>query len=125
MNSLSWFFYFSDIFASLKTTAALGVFVGVCLLICTPPKGVAIFGPDHKFASGMLMFWPWFVTIVALALVIFIPAKETMYLIASSQIGEQVSQLEEVKKLGGDLGELASSTIELLNQNIQAQLNKP
>lgn len=136
MNSLSWLVYLSYVIPNLGV-----VLVTMALALCFIIGGAFIYSrtamsdgkrypnmyPDayengqkaHKFLLKIL----W-IPFVLICLSIFIPSRETMYMIAASQVGETVIQLEQVQSLGGEVGGLASDTIELLRQNIQEQLTQ-
>lgn len=142
MNSLSLFLYAADVLRGLQ--GFLGflsffmMFTGAGLIALsfvydeleTPKDGAKYSWEVDKKIVYPLTFLKWvgipvlsFGFIFAL-IAIAIPTKDTMYMIAASQVGEQIIQLEEVKNIGGEVGGLASDTIELLRQNIQDQLTQ-
>lgn len=131
MNSLSWFLYLVDISGGIQ--AFFGILVGASI---TAAVGLVIAGahirdayyrgPEDTYerkARGIALQWRslWLAIPATFFLLIafLIPSKETLYMIGASQVGEQVIQLEAVKKTGGELGALASDTIALLRQKIQ------
>ena len=142
MNNVSWFIYLADIVGGLQV---LFGFVGtIGLLISLIAFCISfIYDTDRVYRNyhdpesedyytityPLEKIRPWtvfgvVVTLIWMLLAICIPSKETRYLIAASQLGEQIIQLEEVQQIGGEIGGLAKGTIELLRQQIQEQLGE-
>lgn len=123
MNGLSWFLYFVDISSGLRAFLWI-LFVGsIIAMVIVPKKGVDIFSDEHDSPfQGVTrpIIWVGFILFAIFALAV--PSKDTLYLIAASELGEQVIALEEVQALGGEVGGLASDTIALLREKIQGQL---
>ena len=138
MNSVSWFIYLTDILS--RFTYAFTPLVPITFIFIIIPMAVCHFlyeeNSDYKngeyvriksfplrHVSNLLRYIIpiWFIMLFA---IILIPSKQTMYMIAASQVGEQVVQLEQVQDIGGEAGELAKDAIELLRQNIQEQLTE-
>lgn len=136
MNELSWFVYIAQVLPNLGVTMAFSALISIVMMIGFYVYGMTARSDGTRYPSlypqarenGMKVLSTlhkiWWIPIVILFLSTLIPSKQTLYMIAASQIGEQVIQLEEVQKLGGDVGGLASDTIELLRQNIQEQLTE-
>ena len=140
MNDVSWFLYFTDIVQGLSTLfgflcpviAIVGiVLLGVSFITDTVKKyrSEAKYGYDYDeiIVTPLGYVRPWAVFTIILAflfaiIAIMIPSRQTMYMIAASQIGEQIIQLEEVQDIGGEAGGLAKDAIELLRQQISEQL---
>lgn len=140
MNSLSWMLYIIDIAA--RFSLIIGPLLAITAILVLLPLAVCHFFYEEYYdynESGHRIYqrkypgrhiswhgrWVFPIWFLLFFMILFIPSKETMLMIAASQIGEQIIQLEEVQKIGGDVGGLASDTIELLRQNIQEQLTKP
>lgn len=138
MNSLSWLLYLVDVLTKFSDVmspilAITGLFVIAPLTFCS-----FFYETDYDYVDHQKVWkktyplrhvsWHlrWFLPLwlVVLSLVLLIPSRETIYMIAASQVGEQIIQLEEVQSIGGEVGGLASDTIELLRQNIQEQLTE-
>lgn len=118
MNNLSWFLYLADVLSNLQVFLFLsGLFV-----LLAGGFGCLVLWEEYEVRWPMSIVIP--LSFLLLLGSIVIPSKETMYAIAASQVGETIIQLEEVQSLGGDVGGLASDTIELLRQNIQEQLTQ-
>lgn len=138
MNSLSWLLYLIDVLTKFSDAMApilaiTAMFVIAPLVFCS-----CFYETDYDYIDHQKVYkrtyplkhisWHlrWFLPLwlVVLSLIILIPSRETIYMIAASQVGEQIIQLEEVQSIGGEVGGLASDTIELLRQNIQEQLTE-
>lgn len=138
MNSLSWLIYAADIVRNVgflfATFGVLGGVAGAALIMLSivPNReryqtGERIYEYEYRNVYPMAHVRPWGMGIalfffVMLMSSVFLPSKEAVYMIAASQLGEHIVQLEEVQSLGGDMGGLAKDTIDLLRQQIQEQL---
>lgn len=142
MNSASWFFYLTDVSGGIQGLIGFSsvfiILAGILLIMAS----ILIYEDTKRMKDSPKNEWDWeYVTIFPLKKlrwvaipVLFIgalfavtatliPSKETFYLIAASQVGEQIVQLEEVQALGGEVGGLATDTIELLRQRINEELS--
>lgn len=138
MNTLSWLLYTVDIlikFNNLMTPILVVTFMFVIipLIACSFYYETEVDYVDHQRVWKKIyplnpISWHlrWFLPLwlIILFVILLIPSKETIYMIAASQVGEQVVQLKEVQEIGGDVGGLAKDAIELLRQNIQEQLTE-
>ena len=127
MNNVSWFLYIADIIINLQVLFVLGaIFLAIVLIITIIvgahkrdfgnwTEGRTMQGFALKLSPLVLLLW-FFAAII--------PSKATLYMIAASQVGEQIIQLEEVQDIGGEAGGLAKDAIELLRQQIQEQLTE-
>lgn len=111
MNTLSWFLYF----AGLVDKAA--IFLGIVILVLFA-AGVmmAIAGGinrefrhkgDDKYDRGIWMHYTVLPRILiamffVAVLFVLIPSKNTMYLIAASELGERISQTEVAQGIAND-----------------------
>lgn len=122
MNDLSWLLYLIGISGNIQGTLVfLGFGLGCAgaLLSC-----VFSFEYDRPKAGLFTVLLTVFVCLSMWFTAALIPPRSTLYAIAASQLGEQMIQLEQVQELGGEIGGLATDTIALLRQNIQAQLKE-
>lgn len=141
MNSMSWFLYFTDVVRALQVVFGLltpvFLIIGVICIVTSltldeerkfvesDKYGYDKYDTVKIFPFKFLRIWGVLMTIMAFIfciIAVMIPSKETLYMIAASQVGEQIIQLEEVQSVGGEVGGLAKDTIELLRQSIQEQL---
>ena len=126
MNSASQFLYLVQILSNLGIITIIALLIGGCSLIFT--LVFAAMEQDFKYSTfDENPLWGvsqniGIVLSIFVVIGLFVPSKETMYIIAASQIGEQIIQLEEVQAIGGEAGGLAKDTIELLRQQISEQL---
>lgn len=146
MNSLSWLIWFADV--SNKVGMTSGLLAALMLMVSALFISLVFFyyegkrieghyvgeGSDRKYVSTSYQtLYPYkhlrkYVAIPIILFLLFLtlavttPSRDGIYLIAASQIGEQVIQLEQVQSLGGELGALASDTITILRDKISEQL---
>ena len=133
MNNVSWFLYISGMVQSLAIMLVVLLIVGVIsagvLTIIGASKRDFAFGDNEDIQIGLsYQFTAIKIGVGCLfvgLILVLVPSKNTMYMIAANQVGEQIIQLEEVQNIGGEAGGLAKDTIELLRQQIQEQLKKP
>lgn len=101
MNTLSILLYLADIFSSLTDIA--GVLFSVALIgliILLVVRGVSIADStlaevDNKKSTLNFLV----ITLVTGFLLVFVPSKDTMYLIAASEIGEDVIESPVTQRL--------------------------
>lgn len=117
MNSLSWFLYLADILPSFGgAVITLSVLGFLLLALILPPKGVKMFGSYHEAPfTGMVDYWWVFVTLTTFFLIgMLVPSKDTIYLIAASEIGQIAIESPEAQELMDDLREIINLQIERL-----------
>lgn len=130
MNTLSIFLYLVGVSGSIQTFfIVLSIIVLVLCAVAFVFGGFMRDGLDrediHWKEGKNLQGKSFKFTIASIFLIFFavlIPSKETFYMIAASEIGEHIIQLEQVQDFGGEMGGLASDTITLLRNQIQ-QIN--
>jgi hypothetical protein len=117
MNTLSWLIYIIDIIQNLRNIGSVALFVLaisiVILVICSiafyidkDPEVVKILGYLRKLI---------YITIALAAIGLFIPSRQTVILIASSEIGERVLKSTTVQSI-------IEPSIDLLNAWIRKEL---
>lgn len=108
MNSLSWFLYFADVVSRVGDMSAFIVFGVVALLgfglvfspliaIMLDEIGFAEHIPIRTVVKTVLIFW-----CSALLVYVIVPAKNTMYAIAASEMGEKLAQNQAVQGIASD-----------------------
>lgn len=125
MNSLSLFILIADIIPKLFFVGLVLVFAGFVLAFMLPKVGVEFGSSGHNPFDGLTRKSPYVLGIMGLCFMVLSPSKETLHLIAVSQIGEQIVQLEEVQALGGETADLARVSIEALRNMISQTLPEP
>ena len=103
MNSVSWFLYLADVITNLGNV--------LLIVIALSPVAVLLAFFAVMVSEGEVLkckdFWRY-IRIISVTLVtatlcnIFIPSKNTMYAIASSEVGERVIKSEAVKGVAND-----------------------
>ena len=98
MNTLSWLIYAADVLG--KFAPAAFILTLICFFISLLVVGAAVSDTDNtdrellkvskKFIFGFFLFG--FITIVS-------PSKETIYMIAASEVGEQVIKTPEAREV--------------------------
>jgi len=123
MNMLSVFLLLSDIVPRLAILGIILIVAALALLFVLPKNDeIEMFSYEHAPFQGLMRKEPYIVGIIGLVLLFFTPSKEAFRLIAASQVGEQIIQLEEVQEIGGEVGGLAKDAIELLRQQVNNNL---
>ena len=118
MNSLSWFLYLSDVASTFKElcqimliiTAICAVFGIIFLPMALNLMDVRDFTWVRPTIKGVIIGYGIFI-----ALYLITPSKSTMYAIAASQMGEQLSQNKEVQGISND-------AVKALHQWIKRQI---
>lgn len=122
MNDLSWLLYLIGISGNIQNTL---VFLGFALCGAGALMScVFAFEFDRPKTAVFTILLTSVIVVTMWLTAALIPPRSTLYAIAASQLGEQMIQLEQVQELGGEIGGLATDTIALLRQNIQAQLKE-
>lgn len=129
MNNLSWLIYLAEV---LPSVASLVSFISYLLFfsfgVIIAIKALYKLGKTdslHKnhfpdeYEEGMkinvLEGWQWVFVPIALSLVsVLIPSKETIYLIAGSEVGEVVVNSPEAKEIVDDIREVIKAQLEQL-----------
>lgn len=104
MNSLSWFIYLTQTVDELRhCVVAIAIMTGIGF------GGWLFFGAMRRFLDdedALLSAWrAWAlkaalpILLVAALISVFVPSRQTMLLIAGSQLGERMVQSEEVKSV--------------------------
>lgn len=109
MNSLSWFLYFASVLPQIMVAPIL-LTLGAMIVLgglgcCERESGYR--GDEqwqrgyklHKFVASVLA--PLFSLFVVIATII--PDKETLYLIAGSELGQQVIETPEAREVFNDI----------------------
>lgn len=117
MNNLSWLIYMSNVLPNLGTT--LNTLSVICMLGVV--FVVLFYGMMEDWGGLKRSLLFSIIPIVGVMIAVLIPSEKTIYLIAASQVGEQVIQLEQMQSLGGELGGLASDTISILREKLAEQ----
>lgn len=130
MNGLSIILYVSDIVGNIGPALVIFGLIGFVVI-----AGFVITGGVQRDFSGSRESDEWkegkslqskalnsaWIPVAMIVIATLIPSKQTVLLIGASQAGEQILQLEEVKKIGGEAGALASDTISMLREMISEQ----
>lgn len=135
MNSLSWLLYAADIsgrmsmtFGLVATFSAIGCAVaGVGYVITkivhetdndeVPAVVVRMVGR----AGAVLAL----VFVISCAVAVLAPSRNTIMLIAASEVGETVLASPQAQAIGGEAGELATDSLRVLRKFINEQLDTP
>lgn len=107
MNSLSWFIYLIHVADTVRDTALFFIFLPIIAIIGTAAT-IGIHN-DTTFKDNDLWEWTtwnkwvkrWaFVVIpIGVAIYVVLPSRQTMLLIAGSEIGERIVQSEGVRSI--------------------------
>jgi hypothetical protein len=93
MNNLSWLLYFGDIVNNIQGLCGAVIAIGGIASICLTAAFFSTLAGYQKEEHQVIAKWlRRILTIISLAglIVVFVPSKQTIYLIAASETGEQV-----------------------------------
>lgn len=116
MNSLSWLLYAAD---ALPSIAAFAAFAAVLIgIACTIFSFMLIL--CHEGDNPPKFYWgTWAAPFVLCALLsTLIPSQETIYLIAASEIGEQVVETPEAQETFDRLQRLVDQELDRLLDDV-------
>lgn len=117
MNPLSVLIYLIGVLTTLHDAlVGILVFGGVGLVAYTVVCVVAGDDIDHKFQFRWQIMY-----LIAGLLFVLVPNKQTMVMIAASEVGERVANTEIVKNAQDNLGGLTKDSIDLLRAYIKDQ----
>ena len=106
MNDLSWFIYLADIVARISGVSFAFAFAfGAATISSVIAKVIAMAEEENEVTekfSGLFKF-AFLGLLVALFVLIFVPSRDTLYLIAGSEAGEAVVTSEEGKAILKDI----------------------
>lgn len=127
MNTLSWLLYGAETAEKVGVTAGVAGLIGLGLI---PGSFIAaawvhdFMTEDERVLSKVRAKWKLglTVTIIASALWAVAPSKQTIMLIAASEVGEQVLSSEQAQTIGGEAGQLATDSLRVLRKFINEQL---
>lgn len=124
MNGLSWLLYAADLSQNLQVVGGFMIFAAAILGFLLPPKGSDMFGEGHHgpfmgFARAPVVA----LLLVGVCLVAVLPSRNTVMLIAASEIGETVITSDSAKEISGEAGQLASDSLRLLRKYVSEQLD--
>ena len=124
MNTLSWFLYLAEVFGSLQTVLrviGIPMFLASLILILSgylsrwnfiTDQDVQIKNTIRKIGPAAF-FGGFFLILVSL----FVPSKETMYMISASEIGEVIVTSNDAKEIYSEL----KDTILMNLKNLQKE----
>jgi hypothetical protein len=130
MNSLSWLLYGADASAKLGVALGTGTIVGALLV----PGSFIAMAWVHDFVTddeatlrGIRDKWKVGATLAIVCAVLWavVPSRNTIMLIAASEVGETVLASPQAQTIGGEAGELAADSLRVLRKFINDQLDGP
>lgn len=114
MNNLSWFLYFAEIIPGLGALAGVVAF----LIALLGGVGFAFWTVLWLDKEAPRPYYGWyFLSLILFCIVsIAIPSKETIYLIAGSEIGEYAVQTPEAQEIMNDIHEVIKAQLQKLKE---------
>lgn len=120
MNNLSWILYFADVADKLGVAATLCV---VIFGLASLAGGIAVVGSrvdNPKRSEYHMPLWmliiPTCILTLSLCVAVFTPSKDTIYLIAGSEIGETVVKTPEAQQMFSDIREVIQQQLKSLKK---------
>lgn len=102
MNSLSWFMYWAGVVGSFNMFIGI-IFIFACFVF---PIAAVLIGINDDYRDDIQTARLWekyrqalFASLIIFALSNFIPSQKTLYMIAASEMGEEVLKTDEANKL--------------------------
>lgn len=125
MNELSTLVYIANVAGNIQPFLVTLTIVCACVTVIGLIVWAVYVAECNKEDDGRI--WPKWWIFACLAVLFgfaatIIPSQQTIYLIAASQAGEQILQLEEVQDLGGEAADLARVSIEALRNQLSQTL---
>lgn len=129
MNSLSWFLYLADVATGIPLVLLLCVLalIGVLTFIGCGERDGGISpdaheGPNERWKRGyalhkFVLFVLVPIAIVTALILAIVPSKQTFYLIAGSELGEQVIATPEAREVFNDIKTIIKQQIKGATEN--------
>lgn len=137
MNNLSWLIYAIHVFDAVRVLAITALALLGAGLVVTAFVGALVEDSNGSYGSKTKDQWVYFptwlayakkivpaVVIVASLMLIFFPSRQTMLLIAGSEIGERVVTSEAVKGVVDPSIELLKTWIKKETQDLVGQMEQ-
>lgn len=94
MNSLSWLLLLTDIFSNISALSVIFSILGVILLFGLCAYYDCVYDRAYPHIKSFLVGLS-----VVISISILVPSKNTMYMIAASEVGEKALKTPEAKEL--------------------------
>lgn len=135
MNALSWLIYLIGMITNL--TSALGVILGFAIFISIAIviiKGIRFMiasdigsTKDESYISWQKTFsgyfkWAFSILAISVFLTIVVPERQTMIMIAASEVSERVLETETMQNALNDVSGLSKDTVDLLKEYIKTEM---
>tara|TARA_Y100000780_G_C13669839_1_gene411956 strand:- start:1038 stop:1394 length:357 start_codon:yes stop_codon:yes gene_type:complete len=107
MNSLSWVLYLADIIGSFANTIGFFSFFGIVFIFgLTLFFGFQCDTGDREAGTWTKPLGYLWIPILCFILISFVPSKQTIYMIAASEVGETVVNNPQTQSMVNDLSSL-------------------
>jgi hypothetical protein len=118
VNDLTWFIYIVELVGRIPILLTVTGTLLALLWFFLPPKGCEAFGRDHygPFMGFERIKVAVFIWAVFALVAFFVPSRETLYLMAGSEIGEVVVNTPEAKEILGDIQEIIRVQLDELKE---------
>ncbi len=125
MNNISLFLYFAEVFSSLRGVSGVASLAGGFVLLGSLFTSAVTYedfkrrGEDCAdyyvyIAAKKVVKWSTIILSVSAFLLVFLPPRETFYLIAGSEIGETVVTSPEAQAILNDIREVIQAQLQEL-----------
>lgn len=113
MNTLSFMIYFAELSDGIKAFSITAI-IGLIFLLILLPMILDIIKYDFDDIKPKVVIKWVFISLVFFSILsIFMPSKDTVYLMAASEIGEDIIKSPEMNKI-----------LQLINEKLDEQLAK-
>lgn len=133
MNSLSWLLYAADVSEGARWVTLFLMVISGIASAGSVVVWLAVMDdrPNEKqqeeVSTWVRRVWWRFAPLFIACMLVFIvvPQRQTLMLIAASEIGETVLASPQAQAIGGEAGELAADSLRVLRKFINEQLDAP
>lgn len=129
MNTLSWLLYAAEVLGNVQNVSVVAATVtGIAAVTCLGAAGMVIssYPDDNDRANHAWLLSKVKPLVIACfcagLLAALLPSKNTIMLIAASEVGETILTSEKAQEIGGEAGALATDSLRVLRKFINEQL---
>ena len=124
MNSLSWMIYFSEMFGKLSEISAVVSVLAILFAFIALVFKAAVYDMERTNINYKWVFVPFVVAIFCGIVHTVSPSRQTILLIASSEVGEKVLTSEKVQGIVDPSIDFVKMWLEKETEKMKSQLDK-
>lgn len=127
MNSLSWLIYLAEVINTFGKMLGTALFISICaLMVASAAVVIGHLEEKPAIASAGRRLAKWTLSILFVGSIFFVitPSRQTVLLIAASEIGERVMTSDRVQGVIDPSVELLQTWIRQQTQTIQREMQQ-